>query len=112
MSTYPEQFDEALLEAVMLLHINHPIQANGAALEGDLPQSAHLIRMCSDLQRMVIPVMLGYIQQGENVEDASELAMVSVLSSALELGFATGRVFQAHGYDVPQSAHPNQEEAS
>jgi hypothetical protein len=41
---------------------------------------------------------------GQPVDVASQLAIDSAIRSALEVGFATGRVFQSHGFNVPVSA--------
>ena len=102
MSDYHAEFEESLQEAAMLLHINHPTD-HGVAREGDLPPCRMVDGMVGQLCESVGPLMLAYIRMGQPVEMASHLALESVIRSALEVGFATGRVFQSHGFNVPAS---------
>jgi len=101
--SYHTEFEESLQEASMLLHINHPTQ-HGVANEGDLPACGMIDSVVGHLVESVGPLMLAYISTGQPVEVASHLALESAVRSALEVGFATGRVFQSHGYNVPVSA--------
>lgn len=105
MSDYHAQFEEALQEATMLLHIHHPTERiptlGHVAHEGDLPPCGMLDGVVGQLREAVGPLVLTYIAQGAPVGEASYLALESVLRSALEVGFATGRVFQSHGFNVP-----------
>lgn len=98
--SYHAQFEESLQEASMLLHINHPAE-NGVAAEGDLPPCLMIDGVVAHLDEAVGQLMLAFVATGQPVEMASHLAMESAIRSALELGFATGRVFQSHGYNVP-----------
>ena|ERR1035437_3667364 len=103
MSDYHAEFEESLQEAAMLLHINHPTDSDGVAHEGDLPPCRMIDGVVGQLRESVGPLILAYINMGQPVDRASYLALESVLRSALEVGFATGRVFQSHGFDVPAS---------
>jgi len=103
MSDYHAQFEEALQEASMLLQIKHPMK-HGVATEGDLPSCGMIDSLAGYLRNSVGHLMLAYIASGQSVDMASQLAIESAIRSALELGFATGRVFQSHGYNVPVSA--------
>jgi hypothetical protein len=100
MSDYHAQFEESLREGSMLLQINHPT-VHGVSHEGDLPPCGMVDGVVNHLTESVPLLLLHYISQGHPVDSASSLAMESVIRSALEVGFATGRVFQAHGYNVP-----------
>jgi len=105
MSDYHAEFEEALREALMLLEVNHPTrpfaQGIGASTEGDLPQCRMVDGMVNQLYDAVGPLMLVFISHGQPVQSASVSALSSVIRSALEMGFATGRVFQSHGFNVP-----------
>jgi len=103
MSDYHAQFEESLQEGSMLLHINHPT-VDGMASEGDLPQCLMIDGLAAHLRDSVPLLLLTYIGAGRTVDMASQLAIESVIRSALEVGFATGRVFQSHGYNVPVRA--------
>jgi hypothetical protein len=103
MSDYHAEFEESLKEASMLLHINHPT-THGAASEGDLPQCGMIDGLVSHLRESIPLLLLTYISMGQPVDVASQLAIDSAIRSALEVGFATGRVFQSHGFNVPVSA--------
>lgn len=99
--TYHSQFEEALQEGSMLLHLHHPA-THGLATEGDLPQQCQMIDgVVSQLEASLGPLLLLFVGTGNSVDEAQHRALESLLRSALELGFATGRVFQSHGYDVP-----------
>jgi hypothetical protein len=98
---YHLAFEESLQEASMLLHINHPTDQHGIANEGDLPQCGMIDDWVNQLVKDVGPMMLTYIAAGHPVTVASHLALASAIHSAVEVGFATGRVFQSHGFDVP-----------
>jgi hypothetical protein len=98
--SYHTEFEESLQEASMLLQINHPTE-NGVAHEGDLPPCLMVDGVVSYLTESVPLLLLHYVSTGQPVEMASTLAMESAIRSALEVGFATGRVFQSHGYNVP-----------
>ena len=100
MSDYHAQFEESLQEGSMLLQINHPTE-HGMAHEGDLPPCGMVDGLVSHLCESVPLLLLRYISMGQPVDAASHLALESVIRSALEVGFATGRVFQSHGYNVP-----------
>jgi len=102
MSDYHAQFEESLQEGSMLLHINHPAP-HGVANEGDLPQCGMIDGLVSHLRESVPLLLLTYVSMGQPVDAASQLAIDSAIRSALEVGFATGRVFQSHGYNVPTS---------
>jgi hypothetical protein len=103
MSDYHREFEESLQEGSMLLQINHPLSPHGMASEGDLPQCGMIDGLVGHLTGSVPMLLLHYISMGHPVEVASHLAMESVIRSALEVGFATGRVFQSHGFNVPAS---------
>jgi hypothetical protein len=100
MSDYHAEFEESLHEAVMLLHINHPTK-HGMALEGDLPPCRMIDGLVGQLRDGLGPLILAFINMGYPVDKASLLALESVIRSGLEVGFATGRVFQSHGFNVP-----------
>jgi hypothetical protein len=101
--SYHTDFEESLQEASMLLHINHPTDSDGHSTEGDLPQCGMIDSWSKQLRDGVGPLMLAYISMGHPVGVASQMAMESLLRSALEIGFATGRVFQSHGFNVPRA---------
>src|ERR1035437_9899912 len=103
MSDYHAEFEESLQEASMLLHINHPTDRNGVAHEGDLPPCRMIDGVVRQLRDSVGPLLLAYINMGHPVDVASQLALESIVRSTLEVGFATGRVFQSHGFNVPAS---------
>jgi len=100
MSDYHTQFEESLQEGSMLLQINHPT-LHGVAHEGDLPPCGMVDGLVGHLVESVPLLLLHYISMGQPVDAASHLAMESIIRSALEVGFATGRVFQSHGFNVP-----------
>jgi hypothetical protein len=97
---YHAQFEEALLEGSMLLNLHHPTH-HGVATEGDLPPCQMIDRVVNSLEAALGPLILIFVASGNPIETANHKAMESLLRSALEVGFATGRVFQSHGYDVP-----------
>ena len=86
----------------MLLHLHHPTH-HGVATAGDLPECLLIDSVISQLDAAVGPLLLTFVSIGNSIDAAQHKAMESVLRSALEVGFATGRVFQSHGYDVPIS---------
>ena len=102
MSDYHAQFEESLQEGSMLLQISHPT-VHGVAHEGDLPPCGMVDGVVNHLSESVPLLLLHYISTGHPVDMASHLAIESAVRSALEVGFATGRVFQSHGFNVPAS---------
>jgi hypothetical protein len=97
---YHRQVEEALKEGSMLLQLHHPTN-HGVSTEGDLPECLLIDNMIGQLNEALGPLVLLFVSTGDSVDGAQHKAMQSLLRSALEIGFATGRVFQSHGYDVP-----------